>query len=319
MAATQAQSAEELQRQIEALQAQIQSMNPAKQAQQEEEEYEEYTEEYEEEIIEEETIEESVEEEVVEEAPSVPSGFSSKPLFRRNKQPAASTPSSSTPTKSAPPASTTRNTQPRQEVPPESLVSNRKQMDSLKQKYSFERPGWAAPVEVTNSEKEIDADSINNPFLKKAQGGGYQRQVKEKNDLAIVKGTFVKSKTHEQPKVQPRLAWIVVNVNKRKVGKIVMHLHGKDVKDLVDSFVELKGYALTRENGLLMTVDKTPCLAVTSAGPKGLDDKAGVFGVIQEGQDIFQQAMAADANATLSIKQAHIYPVKQGKREFGWT
>jgi hypothetical protein len=67
----------------------------------------------------------------------------------------------------------------------------RKQMDDLKQKFSFERPGWAAPAEVVQKDAEIDSESIQNPNLKQAQMGGYQRQVKEK-DIDLVKGTFVK-------------------------------------------------------------------------------------------------------------------------------
>ena len=190
----------------------------------------------------------------------------------------------------------------------------RKQMDDLKQKFSFERPGWAAPPEVVQKEEDIDRDSINNPLLKKAQMGGYVRQVKEK-DIDLVKGTFVKD---TQQKLEPRLAWIVVNVGKRKAGKIVMHLYGRDVHRLVDQFLELKGHQLQRpDSGTLAVVGMDPALHVLATrATQGLDSRSGVFGVIQEGLDVFQAVMAADAHSELSVKQSHIFPVVKGKKEF---
>jgi len=196
-------------------------------------------------------------------------------------------------------------------VPQEHHDAYRKQMDDLKSKFAFERPRWAAPTEVVNKEGAIDADPLNNPNLKKPQMDGYVRQVKEK-DLEIIKGTFVKPETTVN--LEPRLTWIVVNVNKRKVGKIVMHLYGRDVSGIVDHFVELKGNAIERQNGMLAVVGQQPTLFITSGGNgRALDGKSGVYGVIQEGHDIFQTVMTADADAVLAVKQAHIYPVKKGK------
>lgn len=276
------QSAEDIVRQIEALKAQIQQIEVQEQAVQQDIDDDEYEYEEYEEII----------EEIIEDDDDLSSPRSS--------------PRSSRPVRRyVPGSSNNNNTGP----PPQHHDHYRKQMDSLKQQYAFEKPAWAAPAEVTNKEEEIDKDSINNPMLKKAEGSGYVRQVKEK-ELGRVQGTFVKPQ--QALKLEPRLAWIVVNINKRKVGKIVMHLYGKDVSAIVDQFVELKGHELERKNGMVVVVGMEPTLYVTSGGPKGLDGKAGVYGVIQEGKDIYDTLMGADAGAVLSVKQAHIFPVKKG-------
>jgi cyclophilin family peptidyl-prolyl cis-trans isomerase len=129
-------------------------------------------------------------------------------------------------------------------------------------------------------------------------------------ELEIVKGTFVKPQV---TKLEPRLTWIVINVNRRKVGKVVMHLHGKDVSRIVDNFLDLKGCELQRDSGNLMVTGMEPQLIITPGGHAGLDQKSGVYGVIQEGRDVFQTVMQSDAGAALSVKQAHIYPVKKGR------
>jgi len=272
-------------RQIEALKLQLQQAEGGVQTQQssgpshqEEEEYSEY-----EEIVEEVDVEEEVE--PPKEAQPSPS-----------KAPASA-------------AASAPRTSDNNGVAPAGHVAYKKEMESLKQKYAFEKPGWAAPAEVIEKDDAIDCDSINNPLLKKAQHGGYVRQVHEK-DIALVKGTHVKPTA---AKIEPRLTWIVINVNKRKVGKIVMHLYGKDVHRLVDQFLELKGHEVERRNGMLAIVGQEPTLFVTGGGTGGLDGKSGVYGVIQEGRDIFDTVLAADANAAISVKQAHIYPVKKGR------
>jgi hypothetical protein len=148
--------------------------------------------------------------------------------------------------------------------------------------------------------------------LKQAQTGGYQRQVTEK-EIDLVRGTFVP----DTPRAaEPRLAWIVVNLGKRKVGKIVMHLYGRDVHRLVDQFLELKGHELARaDSQTLAVVGMDPTLRVLATrATSGLDSKAGVFGIIQEGRDVFESVMGA--GDVLSVKQAHIYPVIKGKKEF---
>jgi hypothetical protein len=226
-------------------------------------------------------------------APASPSNSNKSPSWRDRQKPSVASPTS------AAAAAAHHN-------------AYRKQMDDLKQKFAFERPGWAAPAEVVQRDGEIDSESIQNPNLKQAQMGGYQRQVKEK-DIDLVKGTFVKDTPRA---VEPRLAWIVVNVGKRKAGKIVMHLYGRDVHRLVDQFLDLKGHEITRDNAQTLTVAGIdPMLHVLSTrATSGLDGKAGVFGIIQEGQEVFQAVM--EANEPLSVKQAHIFPVVKGKKEF---
>lgn len=287
-----AESKEDIMRKIQELQAQIAQVDMVVQQKAQYDYEDEYEEEYEE-VIEEEVTEgeeyeeyEEVYEEVVDEEPS--STPKSKPVVRHHPRPVRNS--------SGP--------------PPAGHVDYKKQMEALKQKHSFDRPAWAAPAEITNKEEEIDRDSINSPFLKKASGSGYQRQVHEK-DLEIIKGTFVKPQI---AKVEPRMAWIVVNCNKRKVGKIVMHLYGRDVSNLVDQFIGLKGYDLERRNGNLFVVDVEPAFCIVPGRASGLDSRPGVFGVMMEGRDIFETVMSSAPDAVLNIKQAHIYPVKQSKR-----
>lgn len=205
---------------------------------------------------------------------------------------------------SKPVSTPTRTVDPHPSVTHKSHVEK---MEQLKRQHGFERPDWATQAD-TVADKAILDESIDHGLKQAGKAGQYQRQVKEAVPV-IVKGAHVAPKQ----KVEPRLTWIVVNVNKRKVGKIVMHLYGKDVHTIVDNFVELKGFELERRDGGLAVVGINPPFLVTPGGKAGLDGKDGVFGVIQEGQDIFQQVLAADANAVLSIKQAHIYPVKVGK------
>jgi hypothetical protein len=87
-------------------------------------------------------------------------------------------------------------------------------------------------------------------------------------------------------------------------------LYGQAVPQIVDVFEDLKGSECHRHNGELVVANQ-PVLYVVAGGPSGLDSKANVHGVIQEGADIFQQVMNAPENASVTIKQAHIYPVKK--------
>ncbi|GKY97715.1 hypothetical protein MPSEU_000729700 [Mayamaea pseudoterrestris] len=191
--------------------------------------------------------------------------------------------------------------------PSSSHTSHVDKMDQLKKQHGFERPDWATQADAAVDKTILD-DAIDHGLKQAGKAGQYQRQVKESTPV-IVKGAHVAPKG----KVEPRLTWIVVNVNKRKIGKIVMHLYGMDVHTIVDNFTELKGFDLERTDGGLAVVGINPTFVVTAGGNAGLDGKAGVHGVIQEGHDIFQQVMSADSKAVLSIKQAHIYPVKVGK------
>jgi hypothetical protein len=191
--------------------------------------------------------------------------------------------------------------------PTASHTSHVDKMDLLKKQHGFERPDWATQADASY-EKPILDDAIDHGLKKAGASGQYQRQVKDATPM-IVKGSHVAAKE----KVEPRLAWIVVNVDKRKVGKIVMHLHGMGVNAIVENFVELKGYVLERTREGLSVAGINPSFVIMAGGHGGLDDRAGVYGVVQEGTDVFQQVMASDASAALSIKQAHIYPVKLGK------
>ena len=298
-------SAEELQRQIEAIQQQIAAQagaaHQAPSAQpEEEEEYEEYEEE---EVEEYEDHEESAPARTVSSESQTPS-WKLKQQEREAEKAAAKA----------------REEEERKERSMAAAAANASQkppghdeyaqhMEQLKKQHEWEKPIWAAPTDDIPPDQSIISDPINNPFLKPAQHGGYQRQVKEK-DLEIIKGTFVSPE--KTKKLEPRLTWIVVNINKRKVGKIVMHLYGKDVNGIVDQFLELKGLEIERQNGMLVVPGINPTMHVTSAGTAGLDSKSGVFGVIQEGRNIFDAIMNAPPDAILSIKQAHIYPVKKG-------
>ena len=288
-------SAEELQRKIEALKLQIAQKEAAAATTQtphthdqeaavddDNEEYDEYS-----------------EEEVIEDDEDVPQSLPpvASPL------PAVAETATRSPSSSSKPSVPT----PAIDQRPSSHTSHVDKMEQLKRQHGFERPDWATQADAS-ADKAILDDAIDHGLKQAGKAGQYQRQVKESTPV-IVKGAHVAPKQ----KVEPRLTWIVVNVNKRKVGKIVMHLYGKDVHTIVDNFVELKGFELERKDGGLAVVGINPTFMVTSGGQAGLDGKAGVYGVIQEGHDIFQQVMAADANAALAIKQAHIYPVKVGK------
>ena len=276
-------SAEELQRKIEALKLQIAQQDaaakqPSHDQEADDEEYDEYSEE---EVIEDEDVPE----------PSPPVASTVTAAAERAAPPSPKLSSAPTIDHHA----------------SASHTSHVDKMEQLKRQHGFERPDWATQADAT-ADKAILDDAIDHGLKQAGQAGQYQRQVKESTPV-IVKGAHVAPKQ----KVEPRLTWIVVNVNKRKLGKIVMYLYGKDVHTIVDNFVELKGFDLERRDGGLAVVGIDPPFIVTSGGHAGLDTKAGVYGVIQEGHDIFQQVMAADANAALSIKQAHIYPVKVGK------
>ena len=183
---------------------------------------------------------------------------------------------------------------------------------SLQDKHKWSKPGWALPEEAIQQEEGIVTDSIQNG-LKKPTTGGYERKVFAKQLAPPVKqAKFVRNLTAKKP--DPRMVWIVINVNGVKRGKIVMHLHG-NADAIVDKFLELKGLEMSRQNGMLVCTELEPHFYVSGGQVAQLptNNPQAVYGVIMEGADVFQQAMNAQADAVISIKQSHIFPVKRAK------
>jgi hypothetical protein len=186
------------------------------------------------------------------------------------------------------------------------------QSPSLKDKHRWAKPGWALPEEQIQQEQGIITDSIQNG-LKKPNAGGYERKVFAKQ-LAppIAEGKFVRNLSAKKP--DPRMVWIVINVNGVKRGKIVMHLYG-NAEGIVDKFLELKGLEMERENGMLVCKELTPHFYVSGGKAAQLpkNNPQAVYGVVLEGQDVLKQVQNASADAVISIKQSHIFPVKRAK------
>ena len=189
--------------------------------------------------------------------------------------------------------------------------------EQTKQKHSWEKPAWALPSEAIPDDS-ILKDSIQNPLLKAPASNGYERKVHEAN-LALIPGKFVQPTKAKV--VEPRMVWIVVNIDGSKVGKIVMHLYGNFIP-LTDIFTELKGLELFRcgnTNDTLVVTDIDPNFYVhvgTAASFAKLYSKPAndcCYGIVLEGQDIMQQVFCAPSDAVLTVKQSHIFPVKKTK------
>jgi hypothetical protein len=187
--------------------------------------------------------------------------------------------------------------------------------EQAKQKHSWEKPNWALPSEII-SDASIIKDSIQSPLLKAVASSGYERKV-HKADIALIPGKFVQPS--KATVVEPRMVWIVVNIDGSKVGKIVMHLYGNFLP-LTDIFTELKGLELTRCNSTTFVVkDVDPNFYVHAGTVLSFcqcfttQATADCFGLILEGMDIFQQLLNAPNDAVFTIKQSHIFPVKKTK------
>lgn len=189
--------------------------------------------------------------------------------------------------------------------------------EAAKQAYQWDKPDWALPTDALPDDS-IQNDSIQNPLLKQAQPG-YERKV-HAADLTLVAGKFVKA-TPVQKKPDPRLVWIVVNIDGMKVGKIVMHLYGNFLP-IVDVFLELKGLEVQRKNSnnntvVLVVPDMDPVFYIHNGSPGtfrgGPPGGTACFGVVIEGQDVVQKLVEADPEALITIKQSHIYPVKKAR------
>lgn len=190
-------------------------------------------------------------------------------------------------------------------------------MRSLKQKHKWEKPAWASQSNEVEEEAGIDSNPIQNPMLKKNQHSGYTRQVFAKDNLSRSNGTFVAPTTKPPP---PRLCWVVVEINKRKVGKIVMHLYGQGTNRVVDQFESLKGTNIERQGkNKPMTIegfeeeDFPKFFISINASIKGLEKERDIYGIVQEGKEVVGAIKSAEEHAVISIKQAHIYPVKKAR------
>jgi hypothetical protein len=186
--------------------------------------------------------------------------------------------------------------------------------EQAKQKHSWEKPAWALPTEAIPDDS-ILKDSIQNPLLRAPAGSGYERKVHEAN-IALIPGKFVQP---SKAKVEPRMVWIVVNIDGCKVGKIVMHLFGNFLP-LTDIFTELKGLELIRcSTDTIVVQDIDPNfyvhLGTTTSFSKSFPKEASsdCYGIVIEGKDILQQVFNAPNDAVLTIKQSHIFPVKKTK------
>lgn len=186
--------------------------------------------------------------------------------------------------------------------------------EQAKQKHQWERPAWAMAADAAPDDQAIITEPIQNG-LKQNTGNGYSRRVFSK-DLDKLGGQFIK---HTDNIPAPRLAWIVINLDGDKIGKIVMNLEGKDVDKLVDQFLELKGLEMERtKDGSLLVNNVEPKLLVSpkSIKPTRGNKNPNVIGVIQEGHEFFDAVKNAGPECVVSIKQAHIYPVKKAKGMF---
>lgn len=191
------------------------------------------------------------------------------------------------------------------------VSSSSSSSEQAKQKHAWEKPAWALPTEAIPDDS-IQKDSIQNPLLKQAaMSSGYERKVHAAH-LEFIAGKFV---THQEKQPDPRLVWIVVNIDGSKVGKIVMHLYGNFLP-LTDIFLELKGLELKRggnkEQFFVDDIDPAFYVHVGAvASFKG--PTSSCYGVVLEGNDIVQKLRDAAPDAVFTIKQSHIYPVMKAK------
>ena len=190
------------------------------------------------------------------------------------------------------------------------------QMRSLKQKHAWEKPAWAS--QAADNDTAVDTSPIANPLLhhNTSGAGQYTRQVAPKDRLARSAGTFVAPQKEAPP---PRLCWIVVDLNQRKLGKIVLHLHGQGTDQVVDRFAELKGLPVERTGkNRPVVIEGLEGLHVKfhitqNQTTKGLESKPDIYGLVQEGKEVLGAIKAADEHAVVTIRQAHIYPVKKAR------
>lgn len=185
--------------------------------------------------------------------------------------------------------------------------------DALKQKHKWAKPAWATRLSSDEAPAGVDRNPIQNPLLKKADGSGYTRKVFSKEKLSRSDGKFVAPRS----KVPPRLAWIVVDINSKKAGKIVLHLYGLGTDAVVNRFSSLPGMSILRSGNnkpiSIEDMDDPKFYITTNSTTRNLDQKKDVYGIVQEGKEIIGAIKAADEHAGIRIRQAHVYPVKKAK------
>jgi len=188
---------------------------------------------------------------------------------------------------------------------------------ALQKKHQFAKPAWASrniADDICEGERAgIDKESIANPLLKQNHANGYSRQVFAKETLHRSNGTYVAPRQA----VPPRLAWIVININQKKVGKIVLHLYGAGVDEVVYRFEDMVGMSIERQGNhkpIFVEELSDPAFYITTnQTTKNLHEKRDVYGVVQEGKEIIRTIKSADEHAAITIRQAHVYPVKKTK------
>lgn len=187
--------------------------------------------------------------------------------------------------------------------------------EQTKQQHAWEKPAWALPSDALPDEA-IQKESIQNFLLKPPSSSGYERKVHAAH-LTLIAGKFVE---HKEKIPDPRLVWIVVNIDGCKVGKIAMHLYGNFLP-LTDIFDQAKGLELKRssnKNGAqqpqFVVEDMDPAFYVHTGTVSSFQGhKDACFGVVFEGHDVVQKLQSASPESVFTIKQSHIYPVKKAK------
>jgi len=106
-----------------------------------------------------------------------------------------------------------------------------------------------------------------------------------------------------------RHAWIIIWIDDKKVGKIVMSLKGKGVTKAVSDFQSLYTGAVLDPNNLCIN-ETDPKFFIVSRASKGLDNKGDIYGIVQEGNEVIDAIRIAKEGEKVYIKQAHLFPVK---------
>lgn len=60
-------------------------------------------------------------------------------------------------------------------------------------------------------------------------------------------------------------------------------------------------------------LDNPKFYITTNSSIKGLENKKDTYGVVQEGKEIIATIKKADEHASITVRQAHVYPVKKNK------